>query len=517
MKLLIVDDEVIIRTGLSTVIPWADYGYELLIPAASAEEAIARLEAERPSIVLTDIQMTGLTGLDLARETKRLLPETEVIILTGYDQFQYAQKAIVEGVGDYLLKTSRPDEIMKAVGGARQRIVMRGESPNKDHLHDELLETLIAGGDMEYSFLRKGIELLPRLRLQEPSRYIVCVIGASGWGERSGYGKLLLFAVHNVINELLDGEALLHEDHIVLIRRQQEEGVNQISHLESELQPIERKLKCRLQAAAGDMISGLTELKRSYEKAVSVYLYHELLPNTRLLTPEDVSGRKGGRTVCSNEEERQLALLLTEGDSSAISHWIRRLVAVEIKNDEATPQSLQSYLISLQQSGRSRVAHLTKIEGLSDATNVQLPQSRTIPLERVAEKGCEELTAAMLELADYYHSASGKINMPIMNRVLAYIHEHLDEDLSLQGMAKRMQLTPHHFSEVFHRETGLPYPEYVAKMRMEKAKVLLGETDASVSEIASRVGFGDLEYFYHVFSTYAGLSPWEYRRETSGM
>ncbi|WKL01075.1 response regulator [Paenibacillus amylolyticus] len=94
MRLLIVDDEVIIRTGLASVIAWHELGIELLQPAASAEEALTRLAEERPHILMTDIRMTGRSGLELAEEGLRLLPELEVIILSGYDDFSYAQQAI---------------------------------------------------------------------------------------------------------------------------------------------------------------------------------------------------------------------------------------------------------------------------------------------------------------------------------------------------------------------------------------------------------------------------------------
>ena len=119
MKVLIVDDEVIIRNGLSTVINWADNGFTVLTPAASAEEALQRIPVEMPEIIFTDIRMTGLSGLDMAHEVKQQYPEIEIIVISGYDEFSYAQQAMREGVSDYLLKTSRPGEIIEAAVQAR--------------------------------------------------------------------------------------------------------------------------------------------------------------------------------------------------------------------------------------------------------------------------------------------------------------------------------------------------------------------------------------------------------------
>lgn len=122
MKVLIVDDEVIIRTGLSTVIQWKDNGFTVLEPAASAEEALLRIPTERPEIIFTDIRMTGKSGLELVREVKREYPDMEMIIISGFDEFVYAQQALREGVSDYLLKTSRPDEIIDVALRAKQRL-----------------------------------------------------------------------------------------------------------------------------------------------------------------------------------------------------------------------------------------------------------------------------------------------------------------------------------------------------------------------------------------------------------
>lgn len=146
MRLLIVDDEVIIRTGLASVIAWHELGIELLQPAASAEEALTRMAEERPHILMTDIRMTGRSGLELAEEGLRLLPELEVIILSGYDDFSYAQQAIRQGVTDYLLKTSKPEEIIKTVLQAKQRITERWAEKSKEgQLMRENRERLFAG------------------------------------------------------------------------------------------------------------------------------------------------------------------------------------------------------------------------------------------------------------------------------------------------------------------------------------------------------------------------------------
>jgi two-component system response regulator YesN len=132
MKILIVDDEVIIRTGLAKVINWKEIGLELLKPAVSGEEALRRMPEERPNILLTDIRMKHMNGLELALKAKEIIPDIETIILSGYDDFMYTQQAIRQGVSDYLLKSSRPEEIMKTVLQVKQRIEDKWKHLNQD-------------------------------------------------------------------------------------------------------------------------------------------------------------------------------------------------------------------------------------------------------------------------------------------------------------------------------------------------------------------------------------------------
>src|SRR5690554_6408983 len=136
MRIMIVDDEVIIRTGLAKVINWQELGLELLTPAASAEEVLERIHTERLDILLTDIRMTGKTGLELAEEARVILPNLEIIVLSGYDDFIYMQNAIRQNVSDYLLKTSKPDEIIRTVLKVKQRIEQKWAIQSKDHNKD---------------------------------------------------------------------------------------------------------------------------------------------------------------------------------------------------------------------------------------------------------------------------------------------------------------------------------------------------------------------------------------------
>ncbi|WP_053374282.1 helix-turn-helix domain-containing protein [Paenibacillus sp. FJAT-27812] len=509
MKLLIVDDEVIIRTGLSTVIKWAELGYELLEPAASAEEALLRIEQEQPEIILTDIQMTGRSGLELAGEARRLLPDCEVIILTGYDQFSYAQQAIREGAGDYLLKTSRPDEIIRAVNGAKQRILQKWESLKRDQLRDRLFERLVEGTELDSRSEDKAAKLLPQLRMNEKSCYQAIIISAEGWGEAAGHSYLLLFAVHNMISELIEGEALLRNDSLVVLLRH-ESPRGDILQITRVLDRISRKLKCKLFAAAGSVVPDWRKMKASYAEATYTSLYKGITAEEGLLSYEDIRGRQGGRTVCSQEEEGQLTALFQEGDAAKLSQWVQKLIELQLKDSSTTPESLRRFLHSVQISAYRWVERVVTAYGdASMLSGVKLAHS-TSPSSQTATRA-ETLFEQLNELMDMYRESVEQEGIPYIKRSIAYIHDHLDKELTLQQVAKHVHLNPNHFSEVFKRETGQTYIEFVTRMRMERAKRLLDESPIKVSEVAGRVGYADMKYFSQLFKRSTGYTPSEYR------
>ncbi|MWC28841.1 response regulator [Paenibacillus sp. MMS18-CY102] len=509
MRLLIVDDEVIIRNGLSTVINWQELGFELLSPAASAEEALSRFQQEKPHIVLTDIHMTGMNGLELAAELKKQMPDTEVIILTGYDTFTYAQQAIREGVSDYLLKMSRPEEIIMAAMKAKQRIVAKQQSKKQDiqsriALRDQLLERLLTEGERKGPLADAIGELLPLLA-EEEQLYQVLLLAASGWGDDAYHVSLAQFAVSNMVQELIEGEALLRKDHIVLAIRH---DAARPFHI--ELERISRKLKCKLFTAAGSVGAGRAHLQQSYVEAAYAFTFHWIAGEDAQLSFEDVRARKGGRTVCSQEDETLLVAVLKSGSAIELRRWVDAAVAVQLADDQLTPDSLHAYLHSIVISGHRWLERALQAVGEAASPSDEHGQELLARSKSPQEALFNQLAAVM----DIYREHVTGERVPYVKRAVAFIADNLDKNLTLQQVAKHVHLNPNHFSEVFKRETGLTYIEFVTKERMRRAMELLKQSPAKISEIAGLVGYEDVKYFSQLFKKTTGKTPSEYRLNT---
>ncbi|MDF2671124.1 MAG: AraC family transcriptional regulator [Paenibacillus sp.] len=515
MKIMIVDDEVIIRNGLCTVIDWKELGLELLPPASSAEEALDRIPTERPHIILTDIRMSGKTGIELAKEVNERFPDTEILILTGYDDFGYAQQALREGVTDYLLKTSRPEEIIKAAMKAKQNIMEKWELSAQDNLKQaalrkQLLEQLLTTGLSEDSHALEQIRQWFRKHHVEKSEgelipMQVMLLSASGWGDKT-FVELLQGAAENILIELVPSISLLSKDRVLLVMRC-EVGLTDYNGLLQILRRVERTLKCTVYAALGRMVTSYEQLKLSYQEAQIVYSYKGVIESEGLFTLNDVKERSGGRSVCTEKEEAELAALLMSNNATDLRHWVNQTVRAQIEDPASVPATLQGFLHSIVISGYRWIERHKS--GQDNATlKITAPAERNFELDGRPE---DEVFMLLSSIMSAYHHTISQSRFSYIHKSIAYIKDNLDQNLSLQQVAKFVHLNPNHFSEVFKRETGFTYLEFVTQERMLRAVGLLGSTDSKVSEVARRVGYEDIKYFTQQFKKHTGQTPSEYR------
>lgn len=520
MRLMIIDDEAIIRTGLCTVIDWKDLGLTLLAPAESAEEALKRIPVEKPHIVLTDIRMSGMDGIALAKEIKKLLPDAEIVILTGYDDFAYAQQALRQGVTDYLLKTSGPEEIIKAAMKAKQNIAAKWEMSRKEQAQTEahrrqLLERLLAGRTIGGAEQTIVLDWLNGKRVQgdDPAVKLpmsVSIVSASGWGE-DRLAALLLGAVDNILTELLPAVSLLMGDRIVLATRG-ETGFAGHGGLERAIRRVGETLKCSVFAAVGASVGQLEELRQSYREAEAVYAYRLLLGEQGVFGPSDIAHRSGGRTVLPQEEERELGHILVSNNPGQLRQWVSRIVRAQMEDRTVAPHSLRAYLQSVVIAGH-RWLERAKGGGGGQTVHVAAP---LYPFDTDPRPEAE-LFKTLASLMATFHDSMSDTRYSYTQRAIAYIRDHLDLNLSLQEVARFVHLTPNHFSEAFKKETGQTYIEFVTRERMRKAADVLQSTQMKISEVAGAVGYEDIKYFSQQFKKHFGRTPSEFRQSPAGM
>lgn len=517
MKIMIVDDEIIIRTGLAKVINWHELGLELLTPAASAEEVLERIPAERPDILLTDIRMTGKTGLELAEEAKVILPNLEIIVLSGYDDFIYMQNAIRQNVSDYLLKTSKPDEIIRTVTKVKQRIEQKWAIQSKDRYKDiaeqhRIFERWVVHGDMAevegdliteiFSPLLKGTTIEGNTQ-----SYRVILIAAEGWGIQDSAKSLLLFAIDNALNDLLKCVTFVQKNRVVVVLKSDYSILDQ-RQMRSIFVKIESVLKCKLTITRGKTVDHIDQIHDSYLTAELAFDFKPLLTADEW-EYADIKHRKGGKTVCSYEDEKELSSILLEGDALALKRWVQQFIQALSDDPQVTPKSFEA---SVQSASFAAHRWLSRIVA---STGTGSPQELSLaPLQyHVEALPNDVLFQDLYAIMKLYHNQLSEGQATHVYKAIAYIQEHIGDNLSLQQVASFVHLHPGHLSVVFKKESGMTFRDFVMKKKMEHAMDILTVSPAKISEVAAKVGYDDVKYFGQIFKKYTGKTPSDYRED----
>lgn len=515
MKVLIVDDEVIIRTGLSSVINWEASGFTVLEPAASAEEALSRIPDERPEIIFTDIRMTGKSGLEMAHEVKQAYPNTEMIVISGYDEFAYAQQALREGVSDYLLKTSRPDEIIQAALRAKKRLEERRQADERGRAKEAVVnrsflrELLTSASSPDEQMAAELWHRYPRLRtIQGKHQLQIWIISAqAGACEGLSNSELLHGKLGDMLTGWLPCEWLPWNEALLLLVKIEADhsGWNPVVRA---IQKAEQALHCRTFAACGRSIGDVRQMREAIDTALEAHSYTWLLSHEQFVCYDELGARKGLRIFCTQEEEIALSSLLRSGSKEGLRAEIERILERIKQDSQATPGSVQAYLHSLLIAGYRWLERAASSIGYSSL----LPRGEEIDKAALASRPEQTLMVHFESMMKQYNQMVSGVS-PV-RRALAYIHDHLDQSLSLSQVAKHVHMNPNYFSEVFKRETGQNYIEFVTQAKLRKAMTLLRETPAKISEVAYQIGYEDIKHFNRLFKKFTGLTPSEYRSKS---
>ncbi len=504
---MIADDEVIIRNGLAKVIKWQEIGLTLLEPAASAEEALERIEREKPDILLTDIRMSGMTGLELAEEARGKLPNLEIVILTGYDDFAYAQQAIRQNVSDYLLKTSKPEEIIRTVLKAKQKAEEKQRLRSREYQTDEqernrrLIGWVVHG---EQDAVRP--DWLPA----SPSgRWQVLLAEADGWGTSRREQSLLQFAVNNAVRDLLSRASFVHDGRIVLVVPASSGEPDRRQRI-AELSRLEKTLNCSLLVAGGLEKADPRHMPESYATALEAIRYKPLM-NATIWDYADIADRKGGKTVCTREDEKELSAILLEDDPIALKRWAGDYIEAHLREADTTPQSIQASLQSVALAAHRWLERIVSAIGRKGQREHSVPPFR-YEANLIENEG---LFQHLFETMQFGRQLLAEDKISHVVRAIVYIEEQVGRDLSLTQVAEHVHLHPNHLSELFKKETGVKFVDYVIRTRMQRAMELLASTPTKISEIAASVGYEDVKYFGQMFKKFTGSTPSQFRESMS--
>ena len=542
LKIFLAEDEVVVRETIKRMIPWEELGFELVGEAADGEMALPLLLRQQPDLLITDIKMPFMDGLTLARLAKKEIPGLKVVILSGYDDFNYAKQAIGIGVEDYLLKPITKNALIERLSEIRSRY--EHEKTQKEYYEKfqremqayeknssrDFFEALV-GGSMDMMEVYKRAEKLGLDIVAEAYNVLIFTMNCDEdfSGQRDEYSSWEAESLELLENFFAGhSSAMLFRSNIfsygVLLKGQRETIEENTRACVDEIRKILSRQNGRREwfLAVGQSVERLSQIQKSYHTASRAfsqrYLYDEnILYYDEMETMEYPGG----------QAETEDNAYLQKVDVNALNPAILQKFLSNGLQEE-TENFVKDYFYAIGQEPMEslvfrnyvilnvRFSVISFIKGLGCDTN-EMESADTE--EVLAESGknmesaiayAKKMISQAIEIRD---QNSGNKNRSILKTAVDFIDSHyMDEEISLNTVANVANVSSNHFSALFSQNMGQTFIEYLTTLRMNKAKELLRCTGMRSSEIAGEIGYKDAHYFSYLFKKTQGMTPSDYRK-----
>ena len=518
-KVFFVEDEAITREGIRDNVDWQASGFEFCGEATDGEMALPLLRTAQPDVLITDIKMPFMDGLQLSKIMRERMPWVKIIILSGHDEFEYAQQAIKLGVTDYLLKPITVQNLQTAL----QKLTVQLDQERKERenlkklqeqaeenratLRERFLFKLIVGAVSPTEAVENG----QTLGLNLIARYYLVVILKMELGDRTEqYEHDEYQQIQGVVMGLIEQDPdvfVLKRDwgDLVLILKG-----STPEYLEEERDLLLDKIRqevaqtrYKLSVGMGTTKKRIADICQSFAEALA-YIQNPVDEDQSGLNQslERMELLKVDKSAVENYlhsgvqdgfEEFYNAYLLPLGETALKSNLIKNYIFVDV-------------VLAIAKLVNELGGEVDKV--IPELSSIEMIMSNIKTFEQLQEQVYKILSTALA----YRDSQPKGQYMDLIRQAKEYIEQHCtDPELSLNVVAAQANLSASHFSFVFSQEAGQTFKEYLTETRISKAKELLRMTALKSADIGYQVGYNDPHYFSSVFKKHTGLSPTEFR------
>ena len=529
LKVFLVEDEFVMREGIKNNIDWNSHGYEFCGEASDGELAFPMIQKLTPDIVITDIKMPFMDGLELSRLIKKELPFTEIIILSGYEEFEYAKEAIKIGVSQYLTKPINGEELLREVDLLAEKISeKRKEREIREKYVREMEENFLGERKNLFQYLVTGsksmselLEISDKLNIDLSAIwYRVALVKIQSMNHaRDEYSNSLVQIEQKlkaidadrgllVFDRNLEGQALIFKaDSREELDKIQNDYLGKMRDLLGDYTQI------RYFVGIGMPVNRLSELPSSFEQASHAFAHRYLVKESCIWNYEEME-----QNVYHDEEFNISNVNTKQLDRSKLREFLKFgdreevIYFVEEYFKDLGPNAMKSNMFRqyiILDAYFCVVDFLDSLQLQKDELEPLDITSGILQSEETAIKYVIRIIEKALELRE--KTASNRYG-GIVDEVKKYIDKnYADEDLSLNVLASHVNFSPNHLSMVFSQQTGKTFIKYLTDFRMSKAKELLRCTGKRSSEISLEVGYKDPHYFSYLFKKTQGMTPTQYR------
>ncbi len=518
MRVIVADDEEIIRTGVVELIPWERLGYEVAGDAEDGEDALALIRETKPDVVITDIKMPFLTGIDLLKEIRKMPEPPYTILLTGYDEFKFAQEAVNNGAYAYLLKPIEPAELEKIL------LDIKEDYEKKQAVRGYLKELSTESGFKRQLFGLSESDEIERLLREygvDPGTLFFSVMifeiddstrhAQSEGADQVERAKAIMFEAIRGENGGNSRAVIAENRGFMFTIVTWDDDRDKLKAANAQMaQAVRQRIEgtgISLTMAAGSVYSGTGDIRTSYEEAIKALsvkflagqnqdLYFESFADSisqqenEIFDIEDIAGRLSfeSREALTASFDRIMDGIRRKGAYSAL---YLQLVITNI------------YICALQTLRKAEV-------DVERTFGNPLRRYEAVLQHETVDERVDGMKALILEMYAAIENSRRNAFSGAIAQAEAYILEHFsDKELSLSDVTKHIAASQAHFCVEFKKKTGETFVDYLTRIRMEKARELLTLSDRKVYEISEMVGYDNATYFSTLFRKHFGVSPSE--------
>ncbi|UXH46417.1 response regulator [Rossellomorea vietnamensis] len=519
LKVILVDDEIQIRRGLNWKVDWEEEGFFIAGEASNGKEALQVIEEVMPDLVLTDVRMPVMDGMQLVKALSGKYPEIKVIVLSGYADFEYVRSSLVEGVKDYLLKPVDPEELTAALRKSKGEIEVekqrRMETDRMNQFHAEEMREQYLLHLVKDEWAEKNIskERLSQLKLDVlvGEDTVVQFITVEIRSSDSEQVRDLFLPFKMLCRELSykhEGIMSFYDTsypNMIHFLCHHHSGGDQVPPFVQELQKnVRAYLNLETVIGLGKVVRGLSQLKNGYISALLSWSQSSADVMSQL-----IDGTSNKQTAEFTEDaEWKLSNSMEQGDFESFKKHLLITLA------ECDRQSVMSYSFAASRvlfmlGSMARKYDLYTDDLKKKMWNCQLGIWELTSRDRVKGELLDLARVIAEKVSETRHSSNG---IAIVENVRRYMDRHYTNEISLTSLADQFHINSAYLSEMFKELIGQNFSDYLVNLRMEKARSLLMDEQLKVIEIAHLVGYSNSGYFSTVFKKRFGQKPLDYRK-----
>lgn len=535
IKVFLVEDEMVIRRGIKNSIDWEKEGYIFCGEASDGELAYPMIIKEKPDILITDIRMPFMDGLELCKLVKKELPNIKILILSGYDEFDYAKEAIRLGVTEYLLKPISSGKLLEALNGVSESIRREKEDKdlvrkymeemreNTEHEKQKFFEQMIAGNLSMADALETGKKyemnlsagmynlLLFRFTLGEENRKS---------GELLGEAEYAIEKLTERLEYVFEFQRGVEGWAFLLMADNEEQMSERVKELSKVLEEIMKNYSTIAYfGGIGQPVARLRELEESFREAERALAARFTMELNRIISVEDIRMAQNVDTlddieITSFGEIEKTRTMLEKFLNNGAEDEIDEFVDVYI--NELPEENLKSVLMRqyiIMDAYIVMMSFCEKIEGIEGEMQAQSEELKnSMKTSQTLEEIKNYIRMLLKKIIGVRDTISGRRYSDIIEIAKDQIRKtYMSDEISLNTIAAEVGMSPSYFSSIFSKEMGKTFVEYLTEIRMDRAKELLMCSSMKTSEIGYEVGYKDPHYFSYIFKKTQNCTPKEFR------